>query len=369
MAVFDAFSSDISEGWTILKDGVIELALGMWDGLVGAAGWITQLFQLGSKLFTDLWGAITGNAGSMTMLKADAIAIAGHLWDGLVGSTGWITKILSLGTQLFQDLYNKVAGPGSILATFLTDALAIFQSLWDGLVGPEGILATLVKKVYDYFLGGSLDSFMGIITTAWSMIELKIGSVWESIAASIESGIKNARRMMIEGLNSMIDAANSAIDALNEVASAIGMPKIGHIDRIPEYAIGTQGAKGGMALVGEAGPEIVNLPRGSEVGTSARTVDLFARQADTISERVNAAIDRAIQGFSAAVENMAKGSEARMVQAVQSSAGSVASQNTEVTNNITTNEQHDHWHMTVNSRAEAATVVQDYNTMKLLKGR
>lgn len=355
--------------WTSLKATVLELTQALWDGLVGATGWFVKLLAMGSQLFTDLWNAITGQSGSMTKLKADALAIVQHLWDGLVGANGWFTQIKEMGTKLFQDLYNLVASPAGLLETFKTSSISTFQSLWEQLVGENGILASMMKKVYYYFLGGSLDSFNGIVTSAWAMINANISSTWDAIATNIDNGIKNARNVMIDGLNSMIDAANAAIDAMNAVASVVGIPKIGHISRIQRYALGTQMAGGGIAIVGEDGPEVVNLPRGSAVGTASRTEDMFARQANTITERVNAAIDRAIQGFAGAVETMGRNSEARMVQAMQSSTLAPVSQNTVTNNNVTTHEQHDHWHMVVNSKAEAATVVQDYNTMRLLRGR
>jgi phage-related tail protein len=42
----------------------------------------------------------------------------------------------------------------------------------------------------------------------------------------------------------------------------------------PKFATGTTFAPGGMALVGERGPELVNLPRGSQVIPSGRTSNL-----------------------------------------------------------------------------------------------
>lgn len=47
------------------------------------------------------------------------------------------------------------------------------------------------------------------------------------------------------------------------VATRINTPRA--VPSIPAYANGTNFAPGGMALVGERGPEIVNLPRGSQV--------------------------------------------------------------------------------------------------------
>lgn len=46
---------------------------------------------------------------------------------------------------------------------------------------------------------------------------------------------------------------------------------IGGIGKVGSFAVGTNFAPGGMALVGERGPELVNLPRGSQVVPAAQT--------------------------------------------------------------------------------------------------
>jgi len=41
------------------------------------------------------------------------------------------------------------------------------------------------------------------------------------------------------------------------------------------FAVGTRYAPGGMALVGERGPEMINLPRGSQVIPAAQTSQMM----------------------------------------------------------------------------------------------
>ena len=47
-------------------------------------------------------------------------------------------------------------------------------------------------------------------------------------------------------------------------ASNFGVPGLTS-GRLPGFALGTSSAPGGWAMVGERGPEMVNLPRGSQV--------------------------------------------------------------------------------------------------------
>jgi phage-related tail protein len=50
---------------------------------------------------------------------------------------------------------------------------------------------------------------------------------------------------------------------------------MGMFSAIPSYATGTSNHPGGMALVGEQGPELVNLPRGSSVYTNSESMGMM----------------------------------------------------------------------------------------------
>ena len=53
------------------------------------------------------------------------------------------------------------------------------------------------------------------------------------------------------------------------------------------FAMGTSYAPGGVAMVGERGPELVSLPRGSRVATAPRTAGLMTNQEGLMRELIN----------------------------------------------------------------------------------
>src|SRR5690606_38930943 len=64
------------------------------------------------------------------------------------------------------------------------------------------------------------------------------------------------------------DAADALADALRNIGGRLldaGLDGLFGSIKIPGLASGTNYAPGGLALVGERGPELVNLPRGSQV--------------------------------------------------------------------------------------------------------
>lgn len=87
-------------------------------------------------------------------------------------------------------------------------------------------------------------------------------------AAGIISGIAGNVWNAVKGMiNSAIDRINSA---LNFTISLPGPDVHINAGNIPHLARGTNFFKGGMALVGEQGPELVTMPRGSKVTPNNR---------------------------------------------------------------------------------------------------
>jgi tape measure domain-containing protein len=99
---------------------------------------------------------------------------------------------------------------------------------------------------------GGLD---GIRASVNGMFEFVKNFNWGAAIGGAAKGIGNALVALLEG------GINGALSGLP------GSPKI----HLPRFARGTNFAPGGLALVGEEGPELVNLPRGSQVKTAAQT--------------------------------------------------------------------------------------------------
>lgn len=101
----------------------------------------------------------------------------------------------------------------------------------------------------------------------------------EQAAGEFYDTFKSGMVGALTGANSLQDALsgilkklaemilNSAFDSLFGGASASrsGGWLTGLISKIPGFATGTNFAPGGLAMVGERGPELVNLPRGAQV--------------------------------------------------------------------------------------------------------
>jgi hypothetical protein len=117
-------------------------------------------------------------------------------------------------------------------------------------------------------------------------VVLNIQNIFQSLFMSVGGGFKNMINEVIGELGRLVAymAAKAAIFLLLQFISggtfgigkaAVGAAGIlnaggGTFGKFMGFADGTNFAPGGLSLVGERGPELVNLPRGSKVTSSAR---------------------------------------------------------------------------------------------------
>ncbi len=114
-----------------------------------------------------------------------------------------------------------------------------------------------VKKSFEAIGNSVSDAFKGMLTGAmsWkdgmrSLIGTVIDELWKLFVVQQIVGFVSSA---LGGASNMPGKMGTAADALKLLPP------------VPQFANGTMYAPGGMALVGERGPELVNLPRGSQV--------------------------------------------------------------------------------------------------------
>jgi hypothetical protein len=92
----------------------------------------------------------------------------------------------------------------------------------------------------------------------------------KSKAFQVAQGFIAARMASLQALNT--PPGPPATYPLSRAVLFKGLAEVAVMQGIvPSFATGTRNAPGGMALVGERGPELVNLPKGSSVATAPET--------------------------------------------------------------------------------------------------
>jgi hypothetical protein len=131
---------------------------------------------------------------------------------------------------------------------------SIVSNIKGGVTGALGTISTAINDFLD-----DPFAFTEAAKTALGAIGSKIVSTIKS-AITASGGIGDAlRAIVVGGINEVIDRINALVDSINAIFPLINLPKL---ERLQE---GILNFVGGTAIVGERGPELINLPRGTNV--------------------------------------------------------------------------------------------------------
>lgn len=141
------------------------------------------------------------------------------------------------------------------ITSIATVVLLVVKAIKD-LQGPVGTVKSMV---------GSVMGFMDPLHRKIMMIVVGITALVAVIAVLIGKGNE---------INSAMSGISSATTGTMRAANS----------KVPQYATGTRNARGGMALVGENGPELVNLRGGEHIYTNGQTRSLLGGDSISIGQ-------------------------------------------------------------------------------------
>jgi len=109
------------------------------------------------------------------------------------------------------------------------------------------------------------------------------GKVFSGIFELLANGVESLGKQLIAIGTLAVVAQQAIADLLANPFAAIGVgialvalgAALKNLTNRKAFAVGTRYAPGGMALVGERGPEMINLPRGSQVIPAAQTSNMM----------------------------------------------------------------------------------------------
>lgn len=154
------------------------------------------------------------------------------------------------------------------------------------------VISNAVNMVIDVFKGlmkffeGAFDVIEGIFTGDGQKIAdgfVKIFQGLEGIVGGLFKGVLNT---IIETINAGFRLVNNLGDQLQNASG--GSINVMDIPTIPKLAKGARNFFGGMAIVGEQGPELVNIPRGADVFTNSESEDIINGQRQPASIYIDA---------------------------------------------------------------------------------
>jgi len=222
---------------------------------------------------TDAGAAANDNLGGLGKAAAKAADAYKKIVEGAQQFTATqvlerealgMTEQAANAVRYEQELLNKAQAAGIKLTTSQKDEL---HSLAVGMAGVEAETSRL-KGAID-FAKGATSGFLSDLRSGLMNGEGFFKSFGKAAMGVLDKIINKLEDQLVNALFS----ASSAGSGLFGGGSGGGLFSsiLGGIGKLFGFAKGTDYAPGGVAMVGERGPELVNLPRGSKVNTASET--------------------------------------------------------------------------------------------------
>ena len=282
-------------------------SISYWMRLIGAT---VESSVIRAFVELDAWvKAHSGEIGAVFQALGEAAEFAASVVSTAVAG---ILQILDGAAKIIRGIVNVIAG-------VLT---ADFGRAWEGVKqifsGALGVVLGGVR-VFTAALVATVTAGMGLLraafTTAWNAITGATSAAWAAIRSAVSAGASAAVAAIVaitgparsaatavwagvrSAFSSLDGAARAAVDGVAGIVSGIGgkvaaaarsiwntvksilsapinmvvnlkLPKIPDIN---PFASGTTSAPRGLALVGEKGPELINLNGGEQIFDAMQT--------------------------------------------------------------------------------------------------
>ena len=251
---------------------------------------------------------------AFTLVTDDVVPALGDVIDWLTANIlpplqsifeTWAENVLPALQRAFAFVQGWISDNWPLICKVVGQVAGFVKSAMDAVAAVFKAVMPVITKVADVafpLVGAAASVLLTVLSTAFDAI----GTVWQTawdVATSVTKGIGDAFAGLQRGIklvwdgitgivkgaiNILIDAVNGMIRALNGIQ--IHIPQVGvgdvavgpfdwnglNLGTIPRLATGTRDFGGGWAMLGERGPELARLPRGTDVFTAAQSRDLLA---------------------------------------------------------------------------------------------
>lgn len=231
--------------------------------LNGQIGTIDELknsaHELGLVMSEETIGAGTEFANSLEQVKSMFNTMVTQIGTAVMPIIQQLLEVVMENMPLIQAVFGEVF---TFVGEIVEMAMAVIQALmpvievvfngvgelWESTLKP--ILSNIIEFVTNVFSGNFEGAFKNLVAI--------VKKIWDGLVAIVKAPINDVIRLI-----------NGFIDGINNIKIPDWVPGVGgkgiSIPNIPLLAKGGSVNTSGAAIIGEAGPELLELPAGARV--------------------------------------------------------------------------------------------------------
>ena len=233
----------------------------------------TNLAEMGTGILQSLVPAMSGVTSMLQGALPTFTAIGNAIGQGIGGAVSFLSSQMPVLQPIFQEVWQSVSSIIQTTAPIIGQAI---KALWpvfmgvfrvasvalNGISQVVSVVAPYVKSAISA-IAPSLKNVGSVLTT--------VGNTFKRVFTSIMNIVKKAYNFV----KPLIDGIGNALSSVTGFIS-------GGVSRfLGGNATGTKYWSGGLSVVGEHGPELVQMPSGSKVFTNRESRAMVNRAMPT----------------------------------------------------------------------------------------
>jgi len=281
-------------------EAIKDTVMAVWGAIKGAISFLAPSIKalaetFVSQLLPAIWGLINVLApillpilkvvgAVLGVMFVAAIWVAINVLNLIIGVISWFINILTSIIGVVSTVVGVVINYLQLLYNFWSTIFMaifnvvkfVFQLILVAIATVISLIMAVVQPIGE-FLAKPFRWAFDVIRSVWGGITGFFGDIGNRIG-NVASGIKDkltapfsAAVEFVKGIpGKMVDAISNIGKLIRDKLGDWDIPgPLGKVkDVIPGFATGVRDFSGGMAWVGERGPELVNLPKGADVFTA-----------------------------------------------------------------------------------------------------
>jgi hypothetical protein len=310
--VVDEVQDTVGAAFMNVAQAVLPVLL---DAFTAVSDWVGSVIP---TVQATLGGFLDGASAGMAVIGDTILPALGAAFEWLTANIlpplqsifqTWAENVLPALQRAFAFVQGWIADNWPLISKVVGQVAAVVKTAMDVVADVFRAVMPVITKVAEVafpLIGAAATVLLTVLSTAFDAI----GAVWNTawgIAKAVAKGIGDAFSALtgvfrtvgdaIGGvfrgaMNALIGLVNGIIRAVNSIQVHIGrigldtpagFVGVGPFDwpglQLPEIRYlqtGTRNFAGGWAMLGERGPELARLPRGTDVFSSAQSRDLLA---------------------------------------------------------------------------------------------